>query len=145
MTEPAEFYEALKEAGLEHSVMSWSGFNVFGDHKSIEEARRLLNLAGTVPELRMLLKKIDLGESTAPARSKVLCTYGPPTERKARFILKFDDADVRDMHFDDQGDAIAAYLRHTGSWTCTLFGTVEISEDLYRSDPFRRRTKEDAM
>jgi hypothetical protein len=31
-------------AGIAHSAMSWSGFNVYGDKQSIAEVRRLVHL-----------------------------------------------------------------------------------------------------
>ena len=46
---------ALTNAGLEYSAMSWGGFNLFGDRKSIDEAKRLLHMAGAVPALKELL------------------------------------------------------------------------------------------
>lgn len=54
-----------------------------------------------------------------------LCTYGPPAERKRRWILKFDDPDAGDMHFAAEPDAMRAFERYSGSWTCTLFVTAE--------------------
>lgn len=53
-----------------------------------------------------------------------LCTFGPPHERKRHWILKFEDADVGDMHFDDQAEAMAAFDKHSMGYTCTLFSTV---------------------
>lgn len=57
---------------------------------------------------------------------KVLCTYGPPAERRRRWILKFEDPDVNDMHFDDEAEALIMFARHSMNWTCTLFGTWEM-------------------
>lgn len=45
---PGQFYEALKVANLEHSAMSWGGFNLFGDQKSIKELQRIQNEAANV-------------------------------------------------------------------------------------------------
>ena len=38
-----DIHDALKEAGLEYAALSWNGFNLFGERKSIEEAKRLLH------------------------------------------------------------------------------------------------------
>lgn len=46
------FHDALKAAGVEYAALSWGGFDLYGDHKSIQEARRFLHEAGTVPALR---------------------------------------------------------------------------------------------
>ena len=43
MTETGKIHSALKDAGLEYAALSWNGFNLFGDRKSIEEAKRLLH------------------------------------------------------------------------------------------------------
>lgn len=59
----------------------------------------------------------------------MLCTFGPPQERRRRYILKFEDADMADMHFDDKVEAVAEFLKRQGMWTCTLFGTVEIPHE----------------
>lgn len=39
------------------AYLSWGGFNLTGDHKSIDEAKRLLHEASIVPELRELLAR----------------------------------------------------------------------------------------
>lgn len=48
----AEYFNA---EALQHCSMSWGGFNLHGDDKSISEARRMLHEAGIVPELKQLL------------------------------------------------------------------------------------------
>lgn len=53
-----------------------------------------------------------------------LCTFGPPLKRKRRWILKFEDADAGDMHFDNQEEAEGAFDKYSGNYTCTLFSTV---------------------
>lgn len=55
-----------------------------------------------------------------------LCTFGPPLERKRKFILRFEDRFRGEMFFDDEGEAVAMFLRCTDVWNCTLFGTVEM-------------------
>ena len=55
-----------------------------------------------------------------------LCTYGPPAERKRRWILKFEDAEVGDMHFGDEGEAMRAFATFSAAYTCTLFVTAEV-------------------
>jgi len=57
---------------------------------------------------------------------KVLTTFGPPAERRRRFIIKFEDADMADMHFICELEATARWDRLKDHWTCTLFGTWEI-------------------
>jgi hypothetical protein len=47
-----KFYDALKAADLEHSAMSWGGFNLFGSKASIDEANRLLHVASTADQFR---------------------------------------------------------------------------------------------
>lgn len=49
-----------------------------------------------------------------------LCTFGPKAERKRRWILKFEDADVGDMHFNDQAEAEGAFVKFSDSYTCTV-------------------------
>ena len=46
---------ALADAGLQYSGLSWSGFAVFGDERSIAEVKRLQHLAGMVPDLQKQL------------------------------------------------------------------------------------------
>lgn len=57
----------------------------------------------------------------------MLCTYGPPSERKRHWILKFEDADKGDMHFDDEAEALRMFFRCDVAWNCTLFVTAEKS------------------
>lgn len=59
----------------------------------------------------------------------MLCTFGPSSERKRTFILKFEDRDRGDMYFDNESEAVAMFLRCADAWTCTLFGTVEMNTD----------------
>lgn len=59
----------------------------------------------------------------------MLCTYGPPGERKRLWILKFEDADVADMHFDSEDEALETFRRKSDSWTCTLLSTHEIQAE----------------
>ena len=46
-----KFHDALTTANIEYSGLSWGGFNLFGNRKSINEAMRLLHEAGKVPVL----------------------------------------------------------------------------------------------
>jgi|AmaraimetP72IA01_FD_contig_41_595037_length_577_multi_3_in_0_out_0_2 hypothetical protein len=55
MTTANEFHKALADAGLQYSGLSWSGFAVFGDERSIAEVKRLQHLAGMVPDLQKQL------------------------------------------------------------------------------------------
>jgi hypothetical protein len=54
-----------------------------------------------------------------------LCTFGPPLERKRHWILKFEDTDVANMHFSVERDAMLAFEKFSGAYTCTLFVTAE--------------------
>lgn len=56
MTSANEFHKALAEAGLEYSNVSWNGFNVFGDEKSIAEVKRLRSIATKVELLEKRLE-----------------------------------------------------------------------------------------
>ena len=55
----------------------------------------------------------------------VICTFGPPAERRRHWILIFEDADVGDMHFDDELEAHEAFERYDDHLNCTLFVTTE--------------------
>jgi hypothetical protein len=60
-----------------------------------------------------------------------LCTFGPPAERRRRWILKFEDTDASDMHFTDEAEAHAMFNRCSLNWTCTLFVTAEINSAMW--------------
>lgn len=45
---PGKFHDALTSANLEYASLSWGGFNLFGDRKSIDEAKHLQHEAGNV-------------------------------------------------------------------------------------------------
>lgn len=53
------------------------------------------------------------------------CTYGPPAERKRRWIILFDEPDRGMMVFDDEAEAHTAWDRAKDNWTCTLFETAK--------------------
>jgi hypothetical protein len=55
-----------------------------------------------------------------------LCTFGPPQERKPIWIVKFEDANRGEAHFDNENEAIDFYLQASNSWNCTLLTTVRI-------------------
>lgn len=55
-----------------------------------------------------------------------LCTYGPPAERQHHWLLRFDDPDRGDCHFDNEQDAMEFFARAEGNWTCTLFVTATL-------------------
>ena len=38
-----QIHDALKAANLEYAALSWNGFDLFGERKSIQEAKRLLH------------------------------------------------------------------------------------------------------
>jgi hypothetical protein len=52
-----EFYDALKVTNKEYSAMSWGGFNLFGDRKSIAELGRLMNKESFIKPLQDRLKE----------------------------------------------------------------------------------------
>ncbi len=70
--------------------------------------------------------------TAAPGDRGALCTFGVPGERKRHWILKFEDADLGDMHFDDACAAHTEFERAETNWNCTLYVTatrpVEIAE-----------------
>jgi hypothetical protein len=53
----SSMHKILAASGIEYAAMSWGGHNLFGDAKSIEEARRLLHEAGKVDPLQNELCK----------------------------------------------------------------------------------------
>lgn len=55
-----------------------------------------------------------------------LCTYGVPSERKPVWIVKFEDADRGDAHFDNEAEAIMFFLRASDNWNCTLLTTARV-------------------
>jgi hypothetical protein len=65
-------------------------------------------------------------------RDGEICTFGPPKERRRRWIIKFEDADMGEMHFDNEHEAITKFKKCSMAWTCTLFVTATIG-------PARRR------
>lgn len=68
----------------------------------------------------------------------VLCTFGPPKERRRHWILKFEDTDRDDMHFDDEGQAMRMFVHCADNWTCTLFVTASYNPlDQDRADAHR--------
>lgn len=52
-----------------------------------------------------------------------LASFG--IDRKRLWILKFEDADRGDMHFDDESDAHHAYENFSVGWNCTLLETSD--------------------
>jgi hypothetical protein len=48
-------YDVAKDMGANLSALSWNGFNLFGDKKSIDELERLLTLDAHVIALRQRL------------------------------------------------------------------------------------------
>ena len=55
----------------------------------------------------------------------MLCTFGPPLERQRRWVLTFEDADVEDMHFDNEDEAMQKFKVMSDMWNCTLLVTAE--------------------
>lgn len=65
------FHAALTAADLEYAGMSWGGFNLFGDRKSIAEAQRLQHLAG---QREALVTEIQTTRALAKQRGEALVT-----------------------------------------------------------------------
>lgn len=63
----------------------------------------------------------------------ILCTYGPPEDRRRTWYLKFDDPDQGVMIFDNEREAMAAWDRAKDHWTCTLFVTAEYKDPKCRA------------
>jgi hypothetical protein len=65
----SQFYTALNAANFEYSAMSWSGFNVFGDRKSINEVGRLTYFPARCEQLETLCRhqREELGKLHARA------------------------------------------------------------------------------
>lgn len=75
----------------------------------------------------------------------VLCTFGPPEERKKRWVLVFEDAEVGRMYFDDQEAAIQMFKKMTDNWNCTLFVTETlVGEPNQQSFPLGNKEKDNA-
>lgn len=53
-----KFIDALNAANLEYSGLSWSGFNVFGDSKSIEKVKHLTQVENYVTALREEIQRL---------------------------------------------------------------------------------------
>lgn len=49
--------EVLRNNGIAHSAMSWNGFNLFGDAKSIQEVHRLMHEADRAKALEAMLMR----------------------------------------------------------------------------------------
>jgi len=84
-----------------------------------EAQARALEKADAILALRSAAAPAVGAEPVAP-----LCTFGPPAERKRRWILRFADTDVGDMHFDDEGAAHKKFEQSSDAWTCTLYETA---------------------
>jgi hypothetical protein len=52
-------YEAAKEMGAELSALSWGGFNLFGDDKSIKELQRLMHAESRMKALQQRLDEMQ--------------------------------------------------------------------------------------
>lgn len=78
--------------------------------------------------LREYLEELEteLANVSTPRATEgdAVCTFGIPAERKRHWILKFEDADVGDMHFDDEEMAHDQFKQCSVNWNCTLFVTA---------------------
>ena len=73
---------------------------------------------------------------------RVLCTYGPPAERKRRWLLRFDDPDRGECSFHDEQKTVEFFRRAADQWTCTLFATTDMP--VTREGPPKPPPKENA-
>lgn len=64
---PTAVFEAAKRLDSDISGMSWGGFNLFGDRRSIRELERLLTLDSHVAALRGRLIDLQAAHQTPPA------------------------------------------------------------------------------
>jgi hypothetical protein len=52
------FHDALTHAAIPYAGLSWGGFNLFGDRRSIDEAKRMQHEVGTIPALRAEIARL---------------------------------------------------------------------------------------
>lgn len=50
----------------------------------------------------------------------------PSDQSQRQFLLRFEDADVGDLVYDDEDQARTDWIRATENWNCYLFGALEI-------------------
>lgn len=51
----------------------------------------------------------------------------PSDHSQRQFLLRFEDADVGDLVYDDEDQAREDWIRATETWNCYLFGALEIA------------------
>jgi hypothetical protein len=51
----------------------------------------------------------------------------PSDHTQRQFLLRFEDADVGDLVYDDEDQARTDWVRATENWNCYLFGALEIA------------------
>lgn len=61
----------------------------------------------------------------APATPPLLCTFGPPAERKLYWLLVFEDGN--NAYFDNIDEGLAAFEKYRSNYNCTLFVTETVS------------------
>jgi hypothetical protein len=106
-----------------------------------EEADRDATLAGILSASRMALECIV----RTPGAMPVLASWGEPSKRSQKWMLHFEDTEVRTMVFDASiyGEAEAellardAYRTAQRSWNCTLLKVASL--DPLEDDAQRRR------
>lgn len=52
-----DFYDALNATNKEYAALSWNGFNLWGDRKSIKEVNRLIHKESFIEPLQNRLKE----------------------------------------------------------------------------------------
>ena len=99
-----DFYDALRH--LEHSGMSWSGFNVFGDDKSIKEVKRLTNLVDRCLYLEAMLKELTSNKSCVSVTTQPVeeCVHMDSVCPESILGLEADNVTVVEASQDDIDD-----------------------------------------
>lgn len=54
----AKIHNSLSKENIEYSAISWNGFNIVGDEKSIKEVKRLMHEAGCAASLREMYQGV---------------------------------------------------------------------------------------
>lgn len=64
----------------------------------------------------------ELGEAEGPWCQPMNCGKHMPR----KFIVRFEDADMRDAVFDDEDEAYEYFRRVNWNWNCYLFGAMPL-------------------
>lgn len=114
--------EAIK-AALEGMLMEWDKLTRYGSPMAKAANER-------IPAARSALAIVQRAlDKPAVERGEGLCCPGPPSERKRKWILLYEDTEVGMAVFDNREEAIAFFRRADDNWTCTLFETVDSGDE----------------